>query len=81
MTRFVNFITVLLIVGVIAALVTEKTMESVAIPTGFYTFSSFTALFTVGYNYYFELDRKYWGLSLMALTIGGILLTIVLMLT
>ncbi|SDX86553.1 hypothetical protein [Salimicrobium album] len=79
MTKTINFLTVLIVAEVIMALIVERTMESVTIPPGFYIFSSFFALFTAGYRYYFEMDKKSWGASLMVLTTAGILFSIVLM--
>ncbi|SIS45120.1 hypothetical protein [Salimicrobium flavidum] len=78
MTKVVDFITVLIILGVVVSLTIEATMESVTIQSGVYIISSFIMLFTVGFRYYFTMDEKSLGLALMALSIAGILLTVTL---
>ncbi|WP_223254225.1 hypothetical protein [Halobacillus halophilus] len=72
-----NILTVLILGSVIVALIMERILGTITVPDGFYLICSLLVLFTVGYRYFFEDDKKKWGISLMVLTAGGLLFAIV----
>lgn len=77
LTKAVNILTVLIVGSVIVALIMERILGAISVPDGFYLICSLLVLFTVGYRYFFENDKKTWGIFLMVLTAGGLLFAIV----
>lgn len=77
MNKVMETLSLLVIIVLIGAFVLQMVINTFEIPGWFYIIASLLLLFTVGFRYYFENNKKVWGLILMVLTNVGIVIGII----